>query len=218
MTIELNIRLDSHRGGNCHEHFALRKQVAFGYLGKYGETLHRRLAFWPGHTQLLILNVEADSIPHDALVELSLVMRQDCVSVFYPAKGTGELVGPKIAGYGDFDLDKFYRFDPALTTGNREAAYRPPKPPEPVDEKTKKKQLAALHERFNVVFPRHVLDRFAPQQINMTNSAINRVIDKEGMEALTIPRLEGIHELVTVHLWCDALTVAVATRDQEQLT
>jgi hypothetical protein len=214
MTIELNIRLDSHRGANCHEHFALRKQIAISHLGKYGEISHRRLAFWPGHTQLLILNVAADAIPQQALVELSVVMFQDCVSVFYPAIGSGELVGPKVAGYGDFDLDKFYRFDPALTTGNREVIYRPPKPPEPVDEETRNSQLAALRERFNVVFPRHVLDKLAPQQINLTNNAIYRVIDKEGMEALTIPRLEGIHELVTVHLWCDALTQVVNSRSE----
>ena len=215
MTVELNIRLDSHRGANCHEHFALRKQIAFDHLCKYGEVSHRRLAFWPGHTHLLILSVAAEAIPRRALVELSVLMFQDCVSVFYPATGSGKLVGPKVAGYGDFDLNKFYRFDPALTTGNREAAYRAPTPPEPVDEETRKSQLAALHERFNVVFPRHVLDGFAPQQINMTNNSINRVIDREGIKALTIPRLEGIHELVTVHLWCDALTTATMNRPGE---
>ena len=160
----------------------------------------------------MILGVATNDIPRDALVELAEVMLQDCVSVFYPSSGTGVLVGPAIAEYGEFDLDKFYRLDPALTTGNRDIVPRQPKPPEPLDEETRKSQLAALHERFNVVFPHHVLDGFAPQQINMTNGAINRVIDKEGMEALTIPRLEGIHELVTVHLWCDALTVALASR------
>lgn len=213
MTIELNLRLDSKRGVNNYELFTQREQIAIDHLGKYGEVSHRRLPFWPGHCQVLILSVATDDIPRESLVELAEVMLQDCVSVFYLSSGTGALVGPVVAKYGEFDLDKFYRLDPALTTGNRDIVPLPPKPPEPLDEETRKSQLAALHERFSVVFPRHVLDGFAPQQINMTNNAINRVIDNEGMEALTVPRLEGIHELVTVHLWCDALTVAVATRN-----
>jgi hypothetical protein len=206
MTIEINLRLDTKRGVNNYELFTQRKQIAIDYLGKYGEVSHRRLPFWPGHCQILILSVAVDDIPRDHLVELAEVMLQDCVSIFHPLNGTGVLVGPAVAEYGEFDLDKFYRLDPALTTGNRDIVPRPPKPPAPLDEETRKCQLAALYERVNVVFPRHVLDGFAPQQINMTNNAIDRVIDNEGMEALTIPRLEGIHELVTVHLWCDALT------------
>ena len=205
MTIEINIRLDSKRGVNGYEHFTHRQKIAIDLVSKYGDVLHRRLPFWPGHCQILILSVATDDIPRDFLVELSVVMLQDCIGVFYPSSGTGVLVGPNTEEYGDFDLDKFYRLDPAQTTGNRDIVPRPPKP-EPLDEETRKMQLAALYERFNVVFPLHVLDGFAPQQINMTNGAINRVIDNEGMEALTIPRLEGIHELVTVHLWCDALT------------
>ena len=40
------------------------------------------------------------------------------------------------------------------------------------------------------------------------NNAIHRVVQKDGFEAVTIDRLEGIKELVTQHLWSDALTAA----------
>lgn len=61
-------------------------------------------------------------------------------------------------------------------------------------------------ERINEVFPQEMLDKLAFQQKNLINSAIKRVLDNESPDALTIPRLQGIKELVTEHLWSPELT------------
>ena len=68
-----------------------------------------------------------------------------------------------------------------------------------------------MHLRICQVFPPEVWDALAPQQQTLTGTAMNLVIDQEGMEALTVDRLEGIYELVTEHLWSSAFTVAVKT-------
>lgn len=74
--------------------------------------------------------------------------------------------------------------------------------------KTQREQLTDMYARVRQVFPREMLDSMAPQQRTLTDNAINRVLNKDGPEALTVPRLEGIKELVTQHLWSDALTEA----------
>ena len=65
-----------------------------------------------------------------------------------------------------------------------------------------------MYARVRVVFPRELLDSLAPQQRTLTENAINRVLNQEGVKALTVDRLEGIKELVTQHLWSSALTEA----------
>lgn len=74
--------------------------------------------------------------------------------------------------------------------------------------KTEQEQLTDMYARVRQVFPPELLDTFAPQQETLVDNAIDRVLRKDGPEALTVPGLEGIKELVTQHLWSDALTEA----------
>ncbi len=74
--------------------------------------------------------------------------------------------------------------------------------------KTEQEQLDAMYARVRQVFPVEFRQSLSPQQINLTESAMSRVFDKDGAEALTVDRLEGIKELVTQHLWSPALTEA----------
>jgi len=210
--VELNIRLDSKRGVNNQESFRQREQLALQLLGEYGQVSHRLRGFWPGHVRILVLLVEVDAIPTQALFELAKVMLQDCISVFYPARREGLMVGPLAAQWGAFDLDKFYRFDASLNTGIQEPKVIEKKPSEPVDEQTRQQeQLTAMYARVLQVFPDKFWNTLAPQQQNMVDHAINRVATQESKEALTVDRLEGIKELVTQHLWSDALTTASKT-------
>lgn len=62
--------------------------------------------------------------------------------------------------------------------------------------KAEQEQLNAMYERVQKVFPETLLDTLASQQENSINNAIDRVLKKEGPEALTIPRLEGIKKMV----------------------
>ncbi len=66
-----------------------------------------------------------------------------------------------------------------------------------------------MHERAAQVFPEEMWNALAPQQRRMVDNAIARVSNKDGVEALTLDRLEGIKELVTQHLWSDAHTAAL---------
>lgn len=52
----------------------------------------------------------------------------------------------------------------------------------------------------------------APQQINLLNNAVKRVLESEGEDALTLPRLEGIKELVLEHLWPAELAIVEKVR------
>jgi len=83
--------------------------------------------------------------------------------------------------------------------------------------KTEQEQLTDMYARVRQVFPRQMLDSLAPQQRMLTDNAINRVLNKEGLEALTVARLEGIKELVTQHLWSDALTTASKSLPTSQM-
>jgi len=107
MTIELNIRLDTKYGINSEDACNLREQRALKLLGKYGEVSHRRGDSWP----MLILSVTVDDISHDVLATLADELQQDCISVYYPHRGAGELIGPRAAAWGEFNIDQFVRFD-----------------------------------------------------------------------------------------------------------
>lgn len=63
-----------------------------------------------------------------------------------------------------------------------------------------------IQRLINEVFPPEVLKNLANQQRNSIDELIKRVINSEGAEALTKPRLEGIKELITEHLWAKELT------------
>jgi hypothetical protein len=73
---------------------------------------------------------------------------------------------------------------------------------------TEAKKLKEMHDRVLQVFPDEVWKTFAEQQQNLANNAMDRVLKKDGPEALTVDRLEGIMELVTQHLWSDVHTQA----------
>ena len=73
---------------------------------------------------------------------------------------------------------------------------------------TDNQPLNAMYARVRRVFPETFLDTLATQQENQVNNAIHRVVEKDGPEAVTMARLEGIKELVTQHLWSAGLTAA----------
>ena len=83
--------------------------------------------------------------------------------------------------------------------------------------KTEQQQLNAMYDRVKQVFPEAYLNTLAPQQETLINSAIHRVVQKDGPDSVTLDRLEGIKELVTQHLWSDALTTSSA-RSQASAT
>jgi hypothetical protein len=74
--------------------------------------------------------------------------------------------------------------------------------------KTEQQQLNDMYARVRQVFSQEEFESLAPQQRTLLDNAIQRVADKEGLDALTVPRLEGIKELVTQHLWSPALSEA----------
>ena len=74
--------------------------------------------------------------------------------------------------------------------------------------KTEQQQLSDMYAGVRQVFPAKFLDTLAKQQENLIDAAIHRVVQKEGHEAVTVDRPEGIKELVTQQLWSSALTEA----------
>ena len=74
--------------------------------------------------------------------------------------------------------------------------------------KTEQQQLSDMYARVRQVFSQDEFDSLAPQQRTLLDNASQRVANKDGLEALTVERLEGIKELVTQHLWSGALTEA----------
>ncbi len=73
---------------------------------------------------------------------------------------------------------------------------------------TEQQQLNDMYARAIQVFPEERWRALAPQQRRMVDNAIARVANKDGLDAVTIDRLEGIKELVTQHLWSEAHTAA----------
>lgn len=77
-------------------------------------------------------------------------------------------------------------------------------------------QLTAMYDRVLQAFPDELWATFAPQQQTLANSAMDRVLKKDGPEALTLDRLDGIKELVTQHLWSPAHTVVFSQSPNSQ--
>jgi hypothetical protein len=73
--------------------------------------------------------------------------------------------------------------------------------------KTEQQQLNDIYARVRQVFPEDQIN-LVPQQVTLLNNAIHRVVQKDGDEAVTMDRLEGFKELITQHLWFDALSTA----------
>lgn len=66
---------------------------------------------------------------------------------------------------------------------------------------TEKELPSDIGKRVYEAFGREALDRLSPQEENMVNAMIQRILDDEGPEALTHDRLVGVKEMVTEHLW-----------------
>lgn len=79
--------------------------------------------------------------------------------------------------------------------------------------KTEQQQLNAMYARVRQVFSQEEFDSLAPQQRTLLDNAILRVANKDGLDAVTVDRLEGIKELVTQHLWSDAHEEAFTKND-----
>jgi hypothetical protein len=69
-----------------------------------------------------------------------------------------------------------------------------------------------LNEKLIPFFTTQERASLVPQQINLLNNAVSRVIKNEGVAALTKPRLEGIKEMVLEHLWPDSLSTVEKVR------
>lgn len=112
-TIELNIRLDTKYGANSVDACRMREQLALKQLGSYGKVLHRKGDSGTEAARILIICVEVDDIPHNELFHLAETLQQDCIGVYRPGRGVGVLIGPCASAWGDFDIDRFVRFDPS---------------------------------------------------------------------------------------------------------
>ncbi len=69
-----------------------------------------------------------------------------------------------------------------------------------------------LNEKLIPFFTSQERASLAPQQINLLNNAVSRIVKNEGVAALTKPRLEGIKEMVLEHLWPDSLSTVEKVR------
>lgn len=204
MTIELNIRLDVVGRRFTDEQFARRSKTIVGLLGKFGTVDHRVRRIWIDQPRHLVAQVHTDEISDVKLFKLAERFQQGCISVYCPTRNEGHLVGPKADAWGDFNLEKFERFDDSLSLRNILAArkrYRPPSDPAVLQA-----QIDAARARYRLVFTDEVLASLEPQQRTLALNAINRDLAQHGAEGLTVPYFEGMYELVTEHLWCSALT------------
>ncbi len=203
-TIELNYRLDVEAGSNSLEEINNRSYRALVSLSRLSQSHparrceHRRVI--TGNEFVEVVQLTESVIDHQELYQLAQLLQQDCISVYYPDIGTGELIGPAAAKWGEFDIEKFERYKARLTR----------RPGQPLEApKTEQERLDEMYARIRQVFPQALLDTFAKQQINMLNNMIHRVLIDEDIEDVTVPRLEGFLELITEHLWSPALTAAI---------
>ena len=109
-TIELNMRLDVLGHDNSIQAINERETRALAALGT---CVHHRADFLMNGVMVprLVAGIDADGWGADELHLLATQLHQDCIAVFYPAQGRGELVGPGTAAWGAFDLAQFQRVD-----------------------------------------------------------------------------------------------------------
>lgn len=111
-TIELNLRLDVRGRASTSAEIAQRQAQALALLGTCGHRRHDTQvngALVPSLVACVEGWTEADV--HDLAVQ----MDQDCIAVLDVGTGKGTLIGPRVEGYGTFDLAHFHRLkvDPA---------------------------------------------------------------------------------------------------------
>lgn len=63
----------------------------------------------------LVVEVDAPSVGSNRTVkalayEIAIELEQECVAIFFPRTGSGDLVGPSAASWGEFRLEFFRRY------------------------------------------------------------------------------------------------------------
>lgn len=117
-TIELNIRLDVLGRSSIEAELNRRCATALEMLSQSvlppRQIDDRRLVTGAAH--LLIVQMPAQGVKEVELYRLSERLSQDCISVYYPAQGRGLLLGPRAADWGQFNIEKFERFESPLNS------------------------------------------------------------------------------------------------------
>jgi hypothetical protein len=108
--IELNMRLDVL--GHTNSAKAINEREA-KVLAVLGTCVHHRADFLADGVMVprLVAGIDTDDWGADEVHHLATQLQQDCIAVFYPAQGRGELVGPGATAWGAFDLAQFKRVD-----------------------------------------------------------------------------------------------------------
>lgn len=123
MILELNIRLDiagrRNSMADCNERAAMTLRMldrTFAHLEA------RRHDVQVEHPTLDLIEMQHNLIVRiksalpawttfEVLEELVEALEQDCIAIYEPATGKGELFGPRWDQWPDFNLDLFVRFD-----------------------------------------------------------------------------------------------------------
>ena len=114
--IEINMRLDVRDQVSTPADIDKHEAQALAILGC---SFHHRADFLVNGALVprLVAGVDAQGWDNAALRQLAVELRQDCVAVYYPDQDRGELVGPRAAAYGAFDLAQFQRLDKITAHG-----------------------------------------------------------------------------------------------------
>ena len=107
-TVELNIRLDVPGQDNSASSITRREVQCLDFLG---DCLHHRSDYPDSGALVPRLVVRLDAADRAALLGLAAELHQDCIAVYFPDQGHGELLGPSAATWGEFDLWRFQRLD-----------------------------------------------------------------------------------------------------------
>jgi len=124
MKIELNIRLDIRGRRNSLVDCTKRAYETIGALHRlFHDVQCRRHSYQyeDDHTDELHLAdslvVAIDGITYaerheyrEKIYALANALEQDCIALYHPFTGAGELIGSHTGSYGEFDLNKFNRF------------------------------------------------------------------------------------------------------------
>jgi len=106
--IELNIRLDVTGQDNSASSITRREIQSLAILG---DCFHHRSDYLDHGAMVPRLVVRLDATDSATLHRLAVELHQDCIAVFHPDQGHGELLGPSAAAWGKFDLSSFQRLD-----------------------------------------------------------------------------------------------------------
>ena len=119
-TIELNIRLDVLGRSSSEAELNWRRSTALELLRQGvlppSQIDDRRLITGAAH--LLIVKMSDQGVKEVEFYRLSERLSQDCISAFYPTQGRGLLLGPRAADWGEFNIEKFERFESRLNWGS----------------------------------------------------------------------------------------------------